>query len=332
MQTKTNAHGRPALAMDALQTVSLGTARHWIRVRGTSTSNPPLLLMQLGPGLPIINEARRFERLLALEDAFTVVYWDQRGTGLSLRDVSNRSNVNVAHMVADTVSMLERLRDRFGAAPVVAGFSFGATFAAYAAVQRPDLVATLIAVGMDVDIAAAETNADAFALRAARERGNRRAARQLERIGPPPHLGLKEFSTRVRWVANFGGVATNASYNATARALLVSLARSRDYSPADVIRTLRGIRASQAALVPELAATDLVRTMPRVGVPIVMVQGRLDQVAPGEAAQRFYDALEAPSKQLVWFEQSAHTPHLEEPERFRDVVMMVRTSRIADTS
>jgi pimeloyl-ACP methyl ester carboxylesterase len=72
--------------------------------------------------------------------------------------------------------------------------------------------------------------------------------------------------------------------------------------------------------------------MPRVGVPIVMVQGRLDQVAPGEAAQRFYDALEAPSKQLVWFEQSAHTPHLEEPERFRDVVMTVKTSRIADTS
>jgi hypothetical protein len=34
----------------------------------------------------------------------------------------------------------------------------------------------------------------------------------------------------------------------------------------------------------------------------------------------------------VWFEQSAHTPHLEEPERFRDVVMTVRTSRIADTS
>jgi pimeloyl-ACP methyl ester carboxylesterase len=144
--------------------------------------------MQLGPGLPIINEARRFERLLALEDAFTVVYWDQRGTGLSLRDVSNRSNANLAQMVADTVSMLERLRDRFGAAPVVAGFSFGATFAAYAAVQRPDLVATLIAVGMDVDIAAAETNAYAFALRAARERGNRRAARQLERGSARPRI------------------------------------------------------------------------------------------------------------------------------------------------
>jgi len=30
--------------------------------------------MQLGPGLPIINEARRFEQDVGLDDAFTVVY------------------------------------------------------------------------------------------------------------------------------------------------------------------------------------------------------------------------------------------------------------------
>jgi esterase/lipase len=28
---------------------------------------------------------------------------------------------------------------------------------------------------------------------------------------------------------------------------------------------------------------------------------------PGEAAQRFYDQRTAPNKQLVWFENSAHT-------------------------
>ena len=91
-----------------------------------------------------------------------------------------------------------------------------------------------------------------------------------------------------------------------------------------------GISASQAALLPQLATTDLVRTMPRLDVPIVMAQGRLDQVAPGEAAQRFYDSLTAPSKQLVWFEKSAHTPHLEEPAKFRDLLMTVKANRLAN--
>jgi pimeloyl-ACP methyl ester carboxylesterase len=61
-----------------------------------------------------------------------------------------------------------------------------------------------------------------------------------------------------------------------------------------------------------------------------MAQGRLDQVAPGEATQRFHDSLSAPSKQLVWFEKSAHTPHLEEPAKFRDLLMSVTADRLAN--
>ena len=132
-------------------------------------------------------------------------------------------------------------------------------------------------------------------------------------------------------MANYGGVATNANLNGLLRALLVSLVRSPDYSAADVIRTVRGMRASQAALLPQLATTDLVRTVPRLDVPIVMAQGRLDQVAPGEAAQRFHDSLTAPGKQLVWFDNSAHTPHLEEPAKFRDLLMNVAASQLAIT-
>jgi pimeloyl-ACP methyl ester carboxylesterase len=184
---------------------------------------------------------------------------------------------------------------------------------------------------MDIDIPMAEDNAYAFALDAARQRGNRRAIRQLEAIGPPPHTTMKQFTTRARWAANFGGVATHANFNGLLRALFLSLIRSPDYSAAAVIRTLRGISASQEALLPQLASTDLVRTMPRLDVPLVMAQGRLDQVAPGEAAQRFHDSLTAPSKQLVWFEKSAHTPHLEEPAKFRDLLMNVRASQLTNT-
>jgi pimeloyl-ACP methyl ester carboxylesterase len=313
------------MKIDTLEGVRLGGITQWIRVRGADASNPVLLLMQQGPGLPIINDAPRLERLLGLEDAFTVVYWDQRGTGLSsLHRNADRFEISVARMVDDTVSLLELLRDRFGGKVFVVGFSFGATFAAYAAVRRPELVAALVATGMDIDVPAAENNAYAFALDAARRRGHRRAIRQLEAIGPPPHTTVKQFITRARWVVNFGGVATNANSNGMLRALLVSLVRSPDYSAAAAIRTFRGVRTSAASLLPQLASTDLVRTIPRLDVPLVLAQGRLDQVAPGEATQRFYDSVAAPGKQLVWFGSSAHTPHLEEPAKFRDLLMSVR--------
>src|SRR3954452_12006847 len=148
------------LQIDSLEPVVLNGVTEWIRIRTEDTSNPVLLLMQQGPGLPIINEARRFRDHLRLEQAFTVVYWDQRETGLSsypLRRGAGRFNITVTDMVEDTVALLEILASRFGAKTIVLGFSFGATFAAYAAGKRPDLVSMLVAVGMDVDTPARQS-------------------------------------------------------------------------------------------------------------------------------------------------------------------------------
>jgi pimeloyl-ACP methyl ester carboxylesterase len=327
-----NSNGRSAggvSAIDTLEAVQVGGITQWIRIRGADIANPVLLLIQQGPGLPMINEARRFEHLLGLEQSFTVVYWDQRGCGRSLRERKGRVDISLERMVGDTVSLLELLRDRFGGKTYAAGFSFGGTVGAYATAQRPDLVTTLVTVGMDIDGAAAGNVAYNFALGIARERGNRRATRQLEAIGPPPHLKSKQFATRVRWASNFGGVASNETYASMARALLASLVRSSDYATGDVVRSVRGITATQAALLPEIANMDLVRTLPRLDAPVVMVQGRLDKVAPGEAAERYAGSLTAPSKELVWFENSAHTPHLEEPEKFRELLMRVRAGQPA---
>jgi pimeloyl-ACP methyl ester carboxylesterase len=320
------------LVVDRLEPVQLGGITQWIRVRAADPANPVLLLMQQGPGLPIINEAGGWEGLLGLEQDFTVVYWDQRGTGLSARPLragSRRFPIDPERMVDDAISLLELLRDRFGGPAVVVGFSFGATFAAYAARRRPDLVAMLVAVGMDVDVVAAESSTYEFVLSTARARGNRRAVRQLLRIGPPPHLTGRRFRTRARWAIEFGGVSVHTTYRGLMRALLRSLIRSPDYSVADCLRTLRAIPASQAALLPELAGTDLVHSVPRLDVPIVLVQGRLDQVAPGAETQRFHDSLEAPRKRLVWFEHSAHTPHLDEPERFAALLRELRADSFA---
>ena len=320
------------MILDSLEPVRIGGMTQWIRVRATDRSHPVLLLMQQGPGLPMINEVQVFERLLGLESHFTVVYWDQRGTGRSawpLRKGGNRFEISAAAMVDDAVSMVELLHHRFASKIFVAGFSFGATYATEAAVRRPDLVAAVVATAMDIDIAAAENHMYAFVMRRAREDGNRRAIRQLEKIGPPPHLTAKQFRTRARWAADYGGIMAGKDNAGMLRMVLGSLIRSPDYSIADVARAVRGITASQTALLPDLAATDLVSTVPSLEVPIVLAQGRLDQVAPGEAAQRFYDTVKAPSKRLVWFEKSAHTPQFDEPDKFRGLLLEVKDAFFA---
>ena len=70
------------------------------------------------------------------------------------------------------------------------------------------------------------------------------------------------------------------------RGLLTSLVRSSDYSPGTCCGPFVASRVTQAALLPEMATLDLVTSVPRLDVPVLMVQGRLDQVAPGDAAQQ----------------------------------------------
>jgi pimeloyl-ACP methyl ester carboxylesterase len=93
------------MAIDSLEAIQAGGTTQWIRVRGTGASNPVLVLIQQGPCLPMINEARRLGHLLGLEQAFTAIYWDQRGCGRSLRTPLDRDGISLQRMMGGTVSL-----------------------------------------------------------------------------------------------------------------------------------------------------------------------------------------------------------------------------------
>ena len=80
-----------------------------------------MLLILQGPGLPMINKAGRFERVLALEQAFTVAYWDQRGCGRSLRVRKGDDDISLERMVGDTVTVLEEPQEIFQSARAAVG-------------------------------------------------------------------------------------------------------------------------------------------------------------------------------------------------------------------
>ena len=80
-------------------------------------------------------------------------------------------------------------------------------------------------------------------------------------------------------------------------------------------------------MLPEMANIDLFQQLPRLEVPVFLFQGRHDYAAPATLAERYYQGLLAPrGKHLIWFEESAHMPHYEEPGKFREAMLMVKES------
>jgi pimeloyl-ACP methyl ester carboxylesterase len=66
----------------------------------------------------------------------------------------------------------------------------------------------------------------------------------------------------------------------------------------------------------EVSAHNLVKAVPALQVPVFFFLGRHDHVVAPETSAGYFDMLTAPSKRLVWFEESAHEPPFEEPAKF----------------
>jgi pimeloyl-ACP methyl ester carboxylesterase len=288
-------------SISAVERIRLGGTEQWIRIWGNDTSKPVLLLIQQGPGLPMMNEAADDNKRWQLEDEFVVVYWDQRACGKSFSSAIPLQSMTVEQLITDTHELIQVLTQRFSTTHLyVTGFSFGATIALLTASRHPEHIRAVVGVCPDVQFDLAERFMYDFALEQATHRSNKRALRELRRIGPPPHLNSKSFGTRGKWVTNFGGANRQETYATLQLKTLRQLVLSRDYALSDIVGTLRGMGFTQDHLLPDLAGLDLFQMLPRLDVPVFLLQGRHDYIAPPTIAEQYYQSLQAPQgKQFI---------------------------------
>jgi pimeloyl-ACP methyl ester carboxylesterase len=67
---------------------------------------------------------------------------------------------------------------------------------------------------------------------------------------------------------------------------------------------------------PEVSTRNLVKEAPRLEMPVFFLLGRRDPWVPPATSVAYFDALTAPSKTLVWFDESGHQPFVDEPRKF----------------
>ena len=283
-------------------------------IRGESVANPPLILLHGGPGF---SETRFFRLFNApLEKSFTVVYWDQRGAGKSFdRDIP-RSSMTVEQLISDLDDLVEAVCERLGKTEVaIFGHSWGSALGVLYAARFPHKVAAYVGSGQYGDAAAGEAASYGFALAEAQRRGKRRVLRKLREIGPPPHTAEQLWIERSCVAQLEGAMRPHAWWGLARIAIGV-----RESSIAELPRAYRGFRFSLDAMWAETSRLNLLELAPRLEMPAFFLLGRNDHFVPPEASMAYFEALIAPSKQLVWFEESGHEPFADEPAKFNSVV------------
>ena len=74
------------------------------------------------------------------------------------------------------------------------------------------------------------------------------------------------------------------------------------------------------AMWPEVSRLNLIDLVPKLEMPVFFLLGREDPWVPPETSVAYFDALTAPSKNLVWFENSGHEPFVDEPGKFNATI------------
>jgi len=154
-----------------------------------------LIVLHGGPGMSEMGFFRRFNA--PLERYFTIVHWDQRGTGKSFDRNIPRSSMTPEQFVADLDELVEIVRRRFGKQKVaILGHSWGSTLGAIYAARFPEKVSVYVGAAQIGDWAAGESLSYAYGLAEAERQHDEQALKKLRAIGPPPYPAKSVFVER----------------------------------------------------------------------------------------------------------------------------------------
>ena len=301
----------------------LGGLDQWVMIRGETIANPLLVLLHGGPGLPEMRLFRHFNA--PLEKSFTLVHWDQRGTNKSFERDIPATSMTVEQLMADLDELVDAVRRRFGKDKVaIYGHSWGSALGILYAARFPAKVAAYAGAGQIGNYPASELATYAFLLDEAARRDNSKALKELRALGEPPYSAEAKLELG-KWQGLFLGFMRGVSLWSVLRIAL----SGPEASLFDARNIWRGMQFSQRAMWAEVSALNLTAAVPALPMPVFFFLGRHDHIVDARTSAAYFETLTAPIKKLVWFEESAHEPAFEEPDKFnRAMVELLRPAAL----
>lgn len=312
--------------IEVLETVQIGGIPQWLSIRGTDRANPILLYLHGGPGYPAmpLGYTQR-----GWEDYFTVVQWDQRGAGKTYASndpAKIAPTITMERMLRDAEEVVTHLRSRFGKQKIfVVGHSWGTILGTQLAQRHPEWLHAYVGTGQVVGFGDNERVGYQFAVERARADHRAEAIDELAKLAPYPdaagRVTLDKLLIQRKWVQHYGGAVHRRSGFGHE---VEVMALSPDYGPKDLAAGEQSGEVSVTRLLGELEQLDF-HGITKLACPTFLFLGRHDHMTPSSVAAAWFERLEAPAKQLVWFEHSAHMMHNEEPGKM--LVELVRWLR-----
>lgn len=315
--------GRPVPGSIAeLTTVAIGGSDQALLIRAYDVNKPVLLYLSGGPGQSSLPWPRvLFEELTR---DFVLVAWDQRGTGKSYVALDPTANLTLDQVVMDTVEVTNYLRQRFDEEKIyLLGESWGTTLAVLAAQQRPDLYHAIIGSGQMVSQRETDRRLYDDVLAYAQRTGDQALTEKMLAYGEPPYQDMYAYAFVMGYYeALYAPYTPPQAYldKGEAAGLGPWNVLGSEYNFVEKVNVFRGFLDMAAILYPQLQGIDFRQDVPRLDVPLYVLDGTAELDARRDLALQWFEQVEAPIKRIYPFENTAHAPAFEGFEAFTQIM------------
>jgi pimeloyl-ACP methyl ester carboxylesterase len=307
-----------------LSTVTLGGTEQTISVRAADPDKPVLLYLSGGPGQSDIAFARAL--LEPLTSDFVIVTWDQRGNGTSYPALEPVATFTLDQAVSDTIELAVHLTERFDEQKVyLLGESWGSTLGVLAVDRRPDLFHAYIGSGQMVSQRVTDQRIWRDLLATTKASGDWELYDQVLSLGEAPYRDTPWANSLILGLYPLleDPYTPPRAYIARGEASGVGPfgLMGREYSLVDNVNLLRGLLDSFSLLYPQLQAIDFRSDVPRLEVPVYLLDGAHELRGRRELAREWFAELSAPSKQLITYEDAGHAVAFEQADAFHRLLV-----------
>lgn len=303
--------------IEKLLTIPVNGTQQWISIRGRDLGNPILLFIHGGPAAPEMPTSWTFQN--GWEDYFTVVQWDQRGSGktyLANDPAMIKPTLSKAQIVSDAEEVVRYLRTTYHKDKIfVLGHSWGSAVGLSLAAKHPEWLYAYVGIGQMINGELNEREGYKAVLAAAEAAHNEKAVKELRALAPYPEpdgtIKFDKINIERNWNVALGGLTygrDNYGYYYRAGKL------SPDYTDAEYAAIDDGSAMSLPVLLSDFVGINFDNTTD-FRCPIILFEGRHDTTTPSTVAAAWFARVHAPTKKFVWFENSAHMVQIEEPGR-----------------
>ncbi|HYL91604.1 MAG TPA: alpha/beta hydrolase [Alphaproteobacteria bacterium] len=305
--------------IDEAKYVTIGGIDQWVTIRGEDRNNPVLLFLHGGPGDVTSNWT--FSLFAPWEKQFTVVQWDQRGAGKTLRKtVPVAQTMTVERLVQDGIELSDYLRKHLGKEKIIiVCHSFGTILGLSMAQARPDLFYAYVGTGQVGDETRNYSVAYDDLVKKAQAVGNQQALDDLKRVGPPPYKSGEGYGVQRRWANAFEG-ADQFLNEGLGLKLVAPGYTMQDFNDSEEGQLFSGqhlVRQSRSKGPKELGLD--------FSIPMFIFQGEEDFTSPTSLAREYEAAMKAPQKAFVTIHGGGHFAVFMKPDQFlNELVARVR--------